>query len=275
MLKIPDWLVYGLSLGVILWGVFSEPSGDDAPSSLPEAVRGEGSMLPPPSALDDRVLVNVSKPQDGIGTAFAINRRGQWLTARHVVEGCEDVGLLVAPNQYIKAEDVLISKNSDLALILTGWDTHPVALDLGDDLEIGTYGFQVGYPQGRPGETASRLLSRSVLVTNGARQGQETVLAWAETGRTKGLFGTLGGMSGGPVYDVSGHVRGVVVAESPRRGRIYSSSPEALATFLDAQQVDLIGEAPRRFTPSSYGREADMARRKLQVVKVACRVGES
>ena len=82
----------------------------------------------------------------------------------------------------------------------------------------------------------------------------------------------LGGLSGGPVYDATGRVRGVIVAESPRRGRIYTASPETLDAFLTSQDVDLIGERPRPFEPENYGEEADFARRNLQVVKVACRV---
>jgi len=270
---IPDWIIYSLVLGVVLWSIFSGPS-HDAPPPPPEAIKEEGAMLPPASAFDERVLVQVTKPKSGIGSAFAINEQGQWLTARHVVDGCDEVALLVAPDQYVRARAVTVSEKYDLALIETTSSPYPVDLNTANDLRIGTRGYHVGYPQGRPGEAASRLLARSSLITGGLRKGKETVLAWAETGRTRGLLGSLGGLSGGPVYDDLGRVRGVIVAESPRRGRIYSASPEAVASFIEEQGVELIGERPRPFSPGSYGREADFARRKLQVVKVACRVGE-
>ena len=35
----------------------------------------------------------------------------------------------------------------------------------GETLAAGTYGFHVGYPQGRPGEAASRLMARSNLIS--------------------------------------------------------------------------------------------------------------
>ena len=271
---IPDWLIYSLALGAVLWAIFKTPA-QDAPPPPPEAITREGAMLPPASAFDERVLVQVSRQKTGIGSAFAINTQGQWLTARHVVEDCDDVALLVAPEQYVAARRVVISEDSDLALIETGSSPYPVDLNTVADLRIGTYGYHVGYPQGRPGEAASRLMSRSNLITSGRRSGSETVLAWAETGRTEGLQGSLGGLSGGPVYDADGRVRGVIIAESPRRGRIYTASPEAVSAFIAAQGVDLLGERPRPFTPDSYGQEADFARRQLQVVKVACRVGEA
>lgn len=269
---IPDWIIYGLALGVLLWTIFSSPS-QDAPPPPPEAIEKEGAMLPPASAFDERVLVQVSKPKTGIGTAFAINETGQWLTARHVVDGCDEVALLVAPDQYVRARKIAVSERYDLALVQTDSSPYPVALNTEADLRVGTYGYHVGYPQGRPGEAASRLLARSNLISNGRRNSTEMVLAWAETGRTKGLLGSLGGLSGGPVYDEMGRVRGVIVAESPRRGRIYSAAPEAVQAFIESQGVDLIGERPRPFQPNNYGEEADFARRNLQVVKVACRVG--
>lgn len=269
--RVPDWILYALVLGVVLWVIFSGGS-DDAPPPPPEAIQKEGAMLPPASAFDERVLVQVTSPKSGIGTAFAINDQGQWLTARHVVDGCNDVALLVAPGQYDPAHSVVISEQFDLALIETDTSPNPAPLNTENDLRIGDYGFHVGYPQGRPGEAASRLMARSNLISRGQRSNSESVLAWAETGRTRGLMGSLGGLSGGPVYDQQGDVRGVIVAESARRGRIYTAAPETVAAFIKATGAEMISEQPREFSTSTYGREADHARRNLQVVKVACNV---
>ncbi|RIJ18035.1 S1 family peptidase [Henriciella mobilis] len=272
---IPDWLVYTLALLAIVGGVFANTPDEDAPPATPDSVEREGATLPPPSAFDETVLVRVESPKDGIGTAFSIDTQGHYLTARHVVEGCDDVSLLVAPGQYLPVENVSVSERSDLALLVARPSLAPVALDTSPDLRIGSYGFHVGYPQGRPGEASSRLIARSRLVMSGLRSGEESVLAWAETGRTSDLEGPLGGLSGGPVYDDQGRVRGVIIAESPRRGRIYSASPEAISRFLDDQGIEPLGERPLPITPDSYGGMADRARQSLQVVKVACEVGNS
>ena len=272
---IPDWLVYTLALLAIVGGVFANTPDEDAPPATPDSVEREGATLPPPSAFDETVLVRVESPKDGIGTAFSIDTQGHYLTARHVVEGCDDVSLLVAPGQYMPVENVSVSERSDLALLVARPSLAPVALDTSPDLRIGSYGFHVGYPQGRPGEASSRLIARSRLVMSGLRSGEESVLAWAETGRTSDLEGPLGGLSGGPVYDDQGRVRGVIIAESPRRGRIYSASPEAISRFLDDQGIEPLGERPLPITPDTYGGAADRARQSLQVVKVACEVGNS
>ena len=114
----------------------------------------------------------------------------------------------------------------------------------------------------------------SNLVTSGRRKARESVLTWAELGRTEGVSGSLGGISGGPVYDQRGEVRGVILAESPRRGRIYSAAPTAIREFLSSNNVDFETSDARSFTKSNYGEEADRVRRVGRVVKVACRVTE-
>ncbi|MEZ5945542.1 MAG: serine protease [Hyphomonas sp.] len=267
-----DWVLYLVVFGVLVFSLYSQDRHADAPEAPPSVLESDGPMLPPPSPLDEQVLVQVDAPKDGIGTAFAVNRKGQWITARHVVDGCDSVGLLVAPGQYVPVESVSVDADHDLALLSTGRSPNPVTLDLGTPLTLGTEGYHVGYPQGRPGEVATRLMSRSKLITRGMRDGSEPILAWAEIGRTRGLDGTLGGISGGPVFDHQGRVRGVVVAESPRRGRIYTAAPDSVEAFLTSLGVEQEDGPAEAFSVESYGPSSDNARRRLQVVKVACKV---
>jgi serine protease Do len=62
----------------------------------------------------------------------------------------------------------------------------------------------------------------------GATIVEEPVLAWAEQGRTSGLRGSLAGISGGPAFSANGQVIGVTIAESARRGRIYTAAPTSI-----------------------------------------------
>jgi len=272
-MKFLDLMAYVASLGVFLLVLFSSATRDaDVPQPMPDFVVNAGAALAPPSRFDEQVLIQAASPRDGVGTAFAINEEGYWLTARHVVDGCKNVGLFVRAGAYVLAEDVSVDDEYDLALIRTRHSPSPVQLNLSTDLQIGTEGFHVGFPQGKPGEAASKLHSRANLVTSGRRKARESVLTWSELGRTNGLGGSLGGISGGPVYDQNGAVRGVVLAESPRRGRIYSAGPDTIRNFLDEHGVTYTGEPSRGFNLKNYGGEADRARRIGQVVKVACRV---
>ena len=272
MMRSFDWVIYALVLGVVVWTMFSQDPKADAPEPPPTVLESEGPTLPPPSPLDEQVLVQVSEPKDGIGTAFAVNKNGQWITARHVVDGCNSVGLLVAPGQYVPVDSIVVDPDHDLALLSTGRSPNSVKLDFVSPLRIGTHGYHVGYPQGRPGEVATKLMSRSKLITRGRREGAEPILAWAEIGRTRGLNGSLGGISGGPVFDAGGTVRGVIVAESPRRGRIYTAAPTSIDAFLTSLSVEREDGPTEIFAEETYGPMSDNARRRLQVVKVACRV---
>lgn len=303
-MRIPDWVVYAVVLVVIVgtlfysggsdkkdepW-VFSEdrihitPEAEDrgrTPSiaedndadSAPSAEE-EGEPLPDSDPFDERVLVQVGDAEDGIGTAFAINESGAWLTARHVVDGCSRVGLAVGNGRMVRVDAVRTSENTDLALLLT--DRAPTSLPLALDqgLRIGEPGYHVGFPQGRSGEAVSILESRSNLVTRGRYAMEEPVLAWAEQERSEGIEGTLSGMSGGPVFNQDGAVVGVTVAESPRRNRIYTASPDSIRLFLEDQGLVAPGGEAHALSAASYTEEADRLRRERAVVKVLCRVGE-
>jgi serine protease Do len=297
-MRLPDWLVYTVVLTIIVAGLFwaernaqrvpAEPAeiaeveaglapGEKQPAArkMPVVEEPEGRLLPDPDPFDERVLVQVGDAEDGIGTAFAVNRSGAWLTARHVVDGCSRVGLAVGDGRMVRVDEVRTSDNSDLALLLT--DRAPATLELALDreLRIGDAGYHVGFPQGRSGEAASTLEARSRLVTRGRYTMEEPVLAWAESKRSEGIEGTLSGMSGGPVLDKDGAVVGVVVAESPRRGRIYTATPDSIGRFLEEQGLIALGdEAAHPVAATSFIQEADRLRDARAVVKVLCRVSD-
>ncbi len=273
-----DWLFLLGALGLTLLVIFAVWPEADAPGPAPPSlVSGApaetvGPPLPDPSPLDELVLVQVGAPQDGVGTAFAVNQKGDWITARHVVEGCARVTLEVAPGNDVPVAGIAMDDGHDLALLSTGRSPFPVTLNLDLPLNIGARGFAVGFPQGQPGELATELVGRSRLVTRGRRKGEAPILAWAEIGRSEGLNGTLGGISGGPMFDASGAVRGVVIAESPRRGRIYTTAPQSVQDFLIKLGIELQPGPADAFALSGYGEPSDNARRRLQVVKVTCEV---
>lgn len=276
-MRIPDWVVYTVVLIVVGATLFARVGGDSpaAPAaSSPSAVAAiaPGPPLPAPDPFDEEVLVQVGEAENGIGTAFSINKSGVWLTARHVVDGCTDIGLAIDGGRVAPVRKVDISKTADLALLYTDRAPHALRLALDHDLRVGDAGYHIGFPQGNSGEASSQLLSRSRLVTQGRYTLDEPVLAWSETGRSPGIDGTLAGMSGGPVFDETGAVVGVTVAESARRGRIYTEAPDAISRFLEEKGLMTPGGEAQPLAAQSYSSEADRLRRNLSVVKVICRV---
>ena len=96
------------------------------------------------------------------------------------------------------------------------------------------------------------------------------MLAWAEQGRTSGLRGSLAGISGGPALAANGQVIGVTIAESARRGRIYTAAPSSILRLLRVEQVEAQGAPAPRLTADNYGQESDDLRRGLSVAQVVC-----
>lgn len=268
--RLPDWLIYAAVVVALLIAAVGRQERADAPPPPPPAPEAEGAALGPASPFDPAVVVEVAdKTQAGAGTAFSVSSSGVWVTARHVVEGCSQAAIVVAPGRGVAAR-VKIDPDAETAILTTDGGTPPLPLGLGQRLRRGERAFHMGFPQGRPGEASSRLLGRENLVVHGRGARTEPVLVWAETGRTDGLKGTLGGLSGAPALDDQGRVVGVTIAEAPRRGRIYTTSPETTARTLAVSGRRLSELPGAAISADNYGRVADDLRRNLRVAQVVC-----
>ncbi len=267
---IPDWLIYIIAIFAIVMVMFRLDQRVETPAWSPQDFPGAGDMLPPPSVFDPEILVEVEAAAPGLGTAFAINSDGDWLTARHVVDGCAEVAILVGRDRALPAT-VRAARFADLALLKTEPVPEAIALHLDEgELVRGQAAYHVGFPQGQPGEAASRLVGRERLVARGRYSSEEPVLAWAETSRTWGIDGSLAGMSGGPALDAQGRVIGVTIAESPRRGRLYTASPSSIRQWLELERVEPQGEPTAPMDGRNYYRRADELRREMVVRPVVC-----
>jgi len=270
MRLIPDWLLYIVVITVVVFVLFRVDQRHDAPEALPDAPT-TGSFLPPPSQYDPAVLVEVGPVASGMGSAFAISPDGWWLTARHVVDGCEAVGLIVSRGAAARVVDIKRALFADIALLKTESAPTALAIDTSErSFQVGQRAFHIGFPQGRPGEAYSRLIGRETLIARGRYDIEEPVLAWAELGRTSGLRGSLAGISGGPALSSSGQVIGITVAESARRGRIYTAAPSSILRLLRVEQIEAQGAPAERLTPDNYGQASDDLRRNLAVAQVVC-----
>jgi serine protease Do len=268
--RLPDWLIYAAVVVALLLAAVGRQERADAPPAPPPTPAAEGVALGPASPFDPAVVVEVAgKTEAGAGTAFSISPAGIWVTARHVVEGCSQAAIVVAPGRGVAAT-VRIDPNAETAILTTDGGAPSLPLGLGQRLRRGERAFHMGFPQGRPGEASSRLLGRENLVVRGRGARTEPVLVWAETGRADGLKGTLGGLSGAPALDDQGRLVGVTIAEAPRRGRIYTTAPETTARTLAAISQRVPDAAGQPISADNYGRMADDLRRNLRVAQVVC-----
>jgi len=269
--RLPDWLVYTAVVAALLVAAVGRQEKADAPAPPPPVPGEEGVPLGPASPFDPSVVVDVpDMTQPGSGTAFSVADNGVWLTARHVVEGCNRTALVVAEGRGV-AVNVSIDPSGDAAILTTDGGAPAMPLGMDRPLRRGDVAFHPGFPQGHPGEAASRLLGRENLVIRGRGARTESVLVWAEVGRTDGLKGTLAGLSGAPALDSSGRVIGVTIAESPRRGRIYTTAPETVrGAFAAAHAQPASYAVGEPINVENYGRVADGLRRELRVAQVVC-----
>lgn len=266
---VPDWLLYIIVIAAVVFVLFEVDDRADAPPALD--VPEQGAFLPPPSIYDPEILVEVGPVSSGLGSAFAISEQGWWVTARHVVDACDQVGLIVSRGAAARVNDVKVALFADIALLKTDRAPMPLALDTSErQFQVGQRAYHVGFPQGRPGEAYSRLIGRETLIARGRYDLEEPVLAWAELGRTSGLRGSLAGISGGPAIAANGQVIGVTVAESARRGRIYTAAPSSILRLLRVEQIEAQGAPAPRLTPENYGEQSDDLRRELAVAQVVC-----
>jgi len=192
---------------------------------------------PLPGWSDEQFVIedNPGGPADSMGTAFAVDRDGAWLTAQHVTHGCARVGL--EDGRFARpVSRVIESREADAALVPDSLPSE-AALPLSSRIpQPGTPGYHMGFPAGEPTLVMSELIGEA-----SARRGRsdltQPILAWAEQGRIPDGDGTLSGISGGPVFAEDGHVVGVNSASTDRRGRILTTAPDAVTRLTAASRA--------------------------------------
>lgn len=233
--------------------------------------------LDPPAPGDPAYKVKIDGPRDSRGTAFPIHRDGHWMTARHVVDSCDRIGILSGRKKIRWASAVAIHANADLAVFsMRGSAPLTLPVDL-RPLERGQKGFGFGFPNGKWAQLHTLLLGRARQHTAGRYRLVEPVLVWSVHTSVPSNIKTLGGISGGPMLDTSGTVIGVHSASSRRRGRLMTVAPITLLSMLNEIGLADAG-APRPpldvvdLAETRFPRFGDSLRRKRVVVPVVCDV---
>jgi len=244
--------ILGAVAVIILAGLFEW--GGDSPQPAPEvrperAGYGEPQShevpprrtprrpLPAPGLRDIKLqLEEREKIQSGVGTAFVVSQ-DYWLTARHVVEGCDRLGFVVDRRHVTPIKGAAVSHpDADIALVRADAGRSP-ALSLGPLPDIGDAGYHYGFPGTGKGRVSSTLIGRGALHGKSLRGVGRLVLVWAETGREGVAPGSLGGISGGPTLDALGRLVGIAIASNTRRGRVSTVAPYTIKQMLSSGKV--------------------------------------
>ncbi|PCI63889.1 MAG: hypothetical protein COB37_03845 [Kordiimonadales bacterium] len=238
----------------------------------PAVLLPQGSRLPNQVAT---VVVTLDlQVHSGVGTAFAVDSNGTYVTARHVTDGCKNIYFVRGPQSLEKVVLLGTQKNRDFSILVAERRGNEHLRLSTRVLSRGEDGYMMGYPQGNPADVLATVLGRTEMRSTGRYKAREPVLAWVERQRKPGFGGELGGISGGPVLDENGHVVGTVVAGSPRRGRVYTTHPRVFreARLLEASRRGRIATFDAGIGARNFSEAGDRLRKNGAIKKVYCSV---
>ena len=189
-------------------------------------------------------------PKSGTGSGFFISKMGHAITNAHVVQNCNKVTVGDNANKQVAAEVVNTDRRNDLALLklstleMASAESQSLIQKLGivvvplaangllrnEDVKLGEKVLVAGYPFGE-------LFSNTIKVTSGI------VSATRGAGDDSGQFqldaAVQPGNSGGPIYDSSGNIVGVVISQLDKlkMAKAIGSLPENVNFGIKASTV--------------------------------------
>lgn len=270
-----------MAVVAILGRSWTSDDPDPSPGQRPpiEIVQppNRGSV-PPITSRDPVISISLEdRQQSSTGTAFSVDRKGIWVTARHVADGCDKIVLEKGERQFVKIRQVWLHPHADISILRTNGGTPPLP-GIEKRISRGQDGYSFGFPKGAPGDVHARVIGRRTMAIDGRYSTREPVVAWTQIRRVPDRGTNLGGISGGPWVNANGEIIGVHVAGAPRRGRSYSSTPESLLNILKQAGVNgaAVGNGSQKFAvnKSDFPTVGGNLRRRLTVAKVYCMVGE-
>ncbi|RKK03988.1 Do family serine endopeptidase [Pseudoroseomonas wenyumeiae] len=167
------------------------------------------------------------------GSGFIIDASGIIVTNNHVVDGADEINVVLQDNTTLKAELVGVDARTDLAVLRVKTDKQLPTVPFGDSdkAEVGDWVLAIGNPLGFGGSVTSGIVSARGRNIN-AGPYDDFIQTDAAINR---------GNSGGPLFNMQGEVIGINTAiVSPSGGSIGIgfSIPSNLAKNIVAQLRD-------------------------------------
>ncbi len=152
--------------------------------------------------------------QQGVGTGMIINQEGYVLTNYHVVQGAQQVKVILSTNKTVNAKVVNYDANYDVAVLkMTEKVDIPAVVELGDsdNLQIGESVVAIGNPLGT--DFFGSVTTGVVSALNRKIDGDTNKSSYIQTDAA-----INSGNSGGPLINSSGQVIGINTAKIKQSG---------------------------------------------------------
>ena len=151
-----------------------------------------------------------SEPQAGLGSGVIVSASGYILTNNHVVEGADEIEVVLNDSRHSIAKVIGTDPDSDLAILKIELDRLPViVLGNSDSLQVGDQVLAIGNPFG-----VGQTVTSGIVSAMGRNQlGINTFENFIQTDAAINP-----GNSGGALVDVNGNLQGINTAIYSRSG---------------------------------------------------------
>ncbi len=151
-----------------------------------------------------------NEPQGGLGSGVIVSQSGYILTNNHVVEGADEIEVILNDSRHTLAKVVGTDPDSDLAVLKIGLDKLPtIVLGNSDTIQVGDQVLAIGNPFG-----VGQTVTSGIVSALGRNQlGINTFENFIQTDAAINP-----GNSGGALVDTNGNLLGINTAIYSRSG---------------------------------------------------------
>lgn len=140
-------------------------------------------------------------PREGLGSGFILSEDGYILTNNHVIDGADDVRVMLTNGTSYAAEVIGTDPQSDVALLkVEAEDLHAVTIGSSEDLKVGEWVLAIGSPFNFEYSVTAGIVSAK----GRALGGSDRYVPFIQTD-----VAINPGNSGGPLFNLDGEVVGI------------------------------------------------------------------
>ena len=142
------------------------------------------------------------RPMVGLGSGFIIDKNGIIVTNNHVIEGADEISVVLYNQKEFKAELLGRDPKADLAVLkIQPEDTYLKAVEWGDsdNMRVGDWSIAIGNPLGLGGTVTAGIIS---AISRDIGSGPYVKFLQTDASINRGN-------SGGPLFNVEGKVIGI------------------------------------------------------------------